>query len=140
MRSNNADVRCLNSVVAGLDFALAAKKQDASSSKVFRGDATYTIFGLGACEKNNHEPQLVAAINRAQFGSARRSRDSEWCGKCARVSAPKFKTSVVVEIVDRASGNEGHLVLSQAAFKKLASLDEGRIDINWNVVPCPKGG
>ena len=81
-------------------------------SQTFNGDATYTTPGLGACEQVNVEGQLVAAINAEQFGNPARSRDGIWCGQCVEVNATRFGTSVIVQIVDRAQGKTGHLVLS----------------------------
>ncbi|XP_055338634.1 uncharacterized protein LOC129588452 [Paramacrobiotus metropolitanus] len=110
-----------------------------NAAEQFKGEATYTTPGMGACEINAREGQMVANINQEQFGQFSRARDSPWCKKCVLVKATKFKTSVTVKIVDRSLGKKGKLVLSAAAFKKLASTDEGRIDITWSEVPCPKG-
>ena len=106
-------------------------------TKTFEGDATYTTPGMGACGKVNREGEMVVALNRQQYGNAANSKNGKWCGKCLEVTSDKFGTSVVVKIVDRAEGNEGHIVLSQAAFTKLASTDEGRLDVSYKLVACP---
>ncbi|GAU90155.1 hypothetical protein RvY_02615 [Ramazzottius varieornatus] len=121
-----------------LQMVAAAKNKGGSSlpTKTFRGDATFTTPGLGACGKVNREGQLVVALNRQQYGNFADSREGPWCGQCLRVTSDKFGTSVVVEVVDRAEGREGHIVLSEAAFKKLASTDEGRINVSYKLVDC----
>ncbi|OWA53883.1 hypothetical protein BV898_18302 [Hypsibius exemplaris] len=105
-------------------------------AQTFTGDATYTTPGLGACEVNSRASDIVIAMNREQFGSPARGRDSVWCNKCVKVTATKFGTSVTARVLDRSSGKKGQLVLSENAFKQLASTDEGRIAISWKQVPC----
>ncbi|PRP87097.1 riboflavine-aldehyde-forming enzyme [Planoprotostelium fungivorum] len=89
------------------------------------GQATYFAPGLGACGHTNGANDLIAALNKAQYGSG------GYCGKKATVHGPNG--SVKVTIVDECPGcSYGDLDLSPAAFKKIADLSAGRVSIHWN--------
>lgn len=45
--------------------------------------------------------------------------------------------SVNVYVTDRSGQSEGDLDLNTAAFEQIASLDAGRIDITWTIIPYP---
>lgn len=64
----------------------------------------------------------------------------EQCYKCMKVTNNKNKKSVVVKIVDKCAGCKvGKAIdLTPGAFKKLADLDVGVIDISWKTISCPK--
>jgi rare lipoprotein A (peptidoglycan hydrolase) len=63
----------------------------------------------------------------------------ENCYKCMKITNNKNKKNVVVKIVDKCAGCKvGKAIdLTPAAFKKLADLDVGVIDISWKAVRCP---
>ncbi len=45
--------------------------------------------------------------------------------------------SVNVYVTDRSGQSEGNLDLNTAAFEQIASLNAGRIDITWTIIPYP---
>ena len=98
------------------------------------GEATYyDADGTGNCSFPKDPTFLVAAMNTADYGTA------AYCGACVEVTGPQGK--VVVRIVDRCPGcAKGDLDLSQTAFKAIAPLSAGRIDIAWREVPCDVSG
>ncbi len=70
-----------------------------------------------------------AALNSSQYGNA------DYCGACLEVRGPAG--SVELMIVDQCpTCAHGDVDLSPAAFEQIAALEEGRVDIEWNVVPC----
>lgn len=88
--------------------------------------------GRGACALPSSPvwDTLYAAINKLEY------RGSQPCGECLMVS--NHRDSVVVRVSDRCPGcKPGGLDLSPAAFRRLAPLGAGRIDIRWRPVACP---
>lgn len=98
------------------------------------GQATYyDADGTGNCSFPADPTFLVAAMNTTDYGTA------TYCGACVSVTGPSG--SVVVRIVDRCPGcAKGDLDLSQTAFKAIAPLSAGRVDIAWREVPCAVSG
>lgn len=103
---------------------------DDPQSEDFSGEATYyDADGTGACGFGKSTDFLVAALNKVQYTKAE-------CGKCARVTGPKG--SVTIKIVDLCPGcGDGDLDLSETAFKQVANLDDGRVEISWHFSTCP---
>ncbi len=88
--------------------------------------------GRGACALPSSPTwdTLYAAINKLEY------RGSQACGECLMVA--NHRDSVVVRVSDRCPGcKPGGLDLSPAAFRRLAPLGAGRIDIRWRPVACP---
>ncbi|KAE8271948.1 hypothetical protein A4X09_0g394 [Tilletia walkeri] len=91
----------------------------------FDGKGTYYRVGMGACGWHNDSNQLVAAISQAQY------HGGGYCGKRARVC--HGGGCVVVKLVDECpSCRFGSLDLSPAAFRALAPMRLGVIDISWS--------
>ncbi|KAG2195772.1 hypothetical protein INT47_005749 [Mucor saturninus] len=91
-----------------------------------------------ACYDRNGLPAYSASIN-SMIG-AMAMKKFENCYKCMKITNKKNKKTVTVKIVDKCAGcivNKA-IDLTPAAFKKLANLDEGVIDITWKAVTCPK--
>lgn len=109
-----------------------ASSLDHDSLRTGRATFYRDKHGKGACALPRPAPwdTLYAAINRSDW------RNSLVCGACAWVYG---KTdSVLVRIADRCGGcKPGGLDLSPAAFRKLAPLGRGRIDVSWRFSPCP---
>jgi rare lipoprotein A (peptidoglycan hydrolase) len=64
----------------------------------------------------------------------------ENCYKCMKIYNNKNKKKyVTVKIVDKCAGCVvGKAIdLTPAAFQKLATLNQGVVDISWKVVSCP---
>ncbi len=100
---------------------------------------------LGSCGEFNVDTDLVAALNPADFAS----RGA--CNRIVRVNCMSFNLprehesswwsradqgrSVTVRVVDLCPGcGPGGIDLTPAAFQQLASLDVGRIRVDWNFV------
>ncbi|KAF9305056.1 hypothetical protein BGZ74_011552 [Mortierella antarctica] len=99
------------------------------SVKISTGD-----FVMGACEFPyiNSVHDMIAALNKPDFGSFPRAMNSPACGQCIRVMGPNG--TVDVQIVDMCPGcKSGDVDLSPGAFSKIAHLDTGRIPISWQV-------
>ncbi|KAI7903463.1 uncharacterized protein BX663DRAFT_506587 [Cokeromyces recurvatus] len=65
----------------------------------------------------------------------------EECYKCMKITNNRRKSrTVIVKIIDKCAGCKvGKAIdLSPAAFRKLADLEQGVVDISWKVVRCPK--
>ncbi|KAK0532200.1 hypothetical protein OC834_002687 [Tilletia horrida] len=91
----------------------------------FDGKGTYYRVGMGACGWHNDSDQFVAAIAQSQY------RGGSYCGRNARVC--HNGTCVTVKLVDECPGcSYGSLDLSPAAFRSLAPLRIGVIDISWS--------
>ncbi|KAJ1676029.1 hypothetical protein EV182_000022 [Spiromyces aspiralis] len=107
------------------------------SQSTFTGEGTYYSPGLGACGETNTAQDLIAAINKDQYGNSDNPNDAAVCGKCALVKNQDGTKSVKVRITDRCPVcKQGDLDLSPAAFQQLDSLSAGRIPIQWSFVDC----
>ncbi|KAJ1955022.1 hypothetical protein EC988_002113 [Linderina pennispora] len=103
------------------------------SGQMFSGDATYFTPDTGACGKPNKSSDLIAALNKPQYGNV--DKKSPECGKCALVKGPLGQ--VKVQIVDACPEcKHGSLDLSPTAFEKIAKKKDGRVKITWSWVAC----
>jgi expansin (peptidoglycan-binding protein) len=108
----------------------------ASAPAPATGQATYyDADGSGNCSFDPIPGDLlVGAMNEADYG-----QNATYCGACVAIDGPNG--SVTVRIVDRCPGcAKGDIDLSQTAFKMIAPLSAGRVDITWHEVPCPVTG
>ena len=121
-----------NRVIAGLALAGVTLLPNADARADYGGDASFYQVGLGVCGKSNENTELVAAISKVVFDSAPAASgiSNKFCGKKAKVI--NGKKSVIVTIVDRcASCAKDDIALSPAAFKKIASMDAGKVPVQW---------
>ncbi|KAG1137695.1 hypothetical protein G6F37_011477 [Rhizopus arrhizus] len=97
------------------------------SRSLLTGDGTFYQVGLGSCGETSSDSDMVAAL------SSELMRDSKkYCGKSITVKSKKG--SVKLKVVDTCpSCSKGDVDMSSAAFKKLGSLNTGRIDISWSL-------
>lgn len=103
--------------------ALPIQRRGASYS----GQGTFYTVGLGSCGQTSTDSQLVAALSKNLMASGK------YCGDQVKVTSGG--KSVTVKVVDTCpSCATGDIDFSPAAFEKLASLDVGRIDIQWSFV------
>ncbi|MDI1449495.1 expansin EXLX1 family cellulose-binding protein [Polyangium sp. 6x1] len=106
------------------------------NAPTFEGDGTYyAANGSGACsfDASSDAPLLVGAMNAEDYAN------SGVCGACAQVKGPNGE--VTVRIVDLCPECvHGDIDLSPDAFAKLAPLEDGRIPISWQFVPCDGQG
>lgn len=118
--------------IASLATASMASTLDHDSLRSGRATFYRDKHGRGACALPRPAPwdSLYAAVGRGDW------RNSLACGACALVFGGT--DSVLVRVADRCPGcKPGGLDLSPAAFRKLAPLGRGRIDISWRFAPCP---
>ncbi|KAF9934520.1 hypothetical protein FBU30_001661 [Linnemannia zychae] len=89
-------------------------------------------FQMGACEFPyiNSVKDMIAALNKPDFGNFARASNSPACGQCLQVTGPNG--TVTVQVIDMCPGcNSGDVDLTPGAFAKIASLDAGRVRISW---------
>ncbi|KAI8990832.1 RlpA-like double-psi beta-barrel-protein domain-containing protein-containing protein [Mycotypha africana] len=80
-----------------------------------------------------HEDDMVGAMAMKGY---------EQCYKCMKITNEKHKNRhIVVKIVDQCAGckRNKHIDLTPRAFKKLADLNDGIVEISWKEVDCPHG-
>ncbi|KAG0072291.1 hypothetical protein BGZ89_007176 [Linnemannia elongata] len=104
------------------DNSVSAK----ASGGEFSGRGTWFTDSTGSCEVPFDTNDLIVAMNAAQMGG------KSQCGKSVKISfGGKTVTAKVVDTCPSQFCSSGALDLSQAAFKKLAPLDVGVINIKW---------
>jgi expansin len=89
--------------------------------------------GSGHCSYGNLDGSTYfAAINKPQYGNA------DYCGQCARLcrSGEPNRCSEVRIVDECPECKFGDLDLSENAFTEVADLMEGRVPIDWEIVPC----
>ncbi|KAK0488458.1 riboflavine-aldehyde-forming enzyme, partial [Armillaria novae-zelandiae] len=93
----------------------------------FTGDATWYTpnGGLGACGTPLQNSDHIVALSTAQYAGGAN------CGRVIRVSYKGRYVDVTVRDLCPGCGNNG-IDLSSSAFQQLATLDVGRIQVNWD--------
>jgi len=129
------DKKITQKLIASLALAAVTLLPTAFARADYSGDASFYEVGFGACGKTNNNTQLVAAISHAVFDSvpAASTISNKFCGKKAKVT--NGKKSVIVTVVDRcATCGKNDIALSPAAFKKIASMDSGKVPVDWKLM------
>lgn len=99
------------------------------------GQATwYQATGSGTCSFDPSPNDLdVVALDDQTYGEA------PWCGACLDVTGPNG--TVRVRAVDRCPEcKPGHIDLSKQAFAKIAAIDDGKVPVTYEFVPCKVTG
>jgi len=115
--------------------ATSAMARDAlrtDSTRTGRASFYHARSGQGTCTLPPRSPwdSLYVSVGRTDFAK------SLACDACMMVRHEA--DSVMVRVIDRCQGcRKGKIDLSRAAFRKLASLGTGRIEVSWRFVPCP---
>ncbi|KAF9933320.1 hypothetical protein BGZ67_004339 [Mortierella alpina] len=92
----------------------------------FSGRGTWFTDKTGSCDTQFDTNDMIVAMNEAQMGGGAQ------CGKSVKITYNgKTVNAKVVDTCPKQYCSSGALDLSQAAFKKLAPLDDGVIDIKW---------
>lgn len=100
-----------------------------AANPLHEGVATYyRATGAGACSFDpSPEDLMVAAMNAEEYENA------ALCGAYVHVTGPNGATTVrIVDLCPECRA--GHLDLSQEAFAEIAELEQGRVDISWQLV------
>ncbi|KAG1468847.1 hypothetical protein G6F56_003602 [Rhizopus delemar] len=107
-------------------FLIQNQAAPIETRSLLTGDGTFYQVGLGSCGKESSDSDMVAALSSELMG------DKKYCGK--KITVKSKKGSVKLKVVDTCpSCSKGDVDMSSAAFKKLGSLDSGRIDISWSL-------
>ncbi|BGP17143.1 hypothetical protein JCM10213_005233 [Rhodosporidiobolus nylandii] len=121
-----------------IDTASTAAVLVPRSASTFSGTAQYTtIGGIGSCGTRYSATDLVAVLSASQLNK------SVKCETLITVKNSSNGKTVKAKVVDSCSScKSGSLVLSSAAFDKLASRSAGSIPVTWSTssssTPAPK--
>lgn len=114
-----------------------------TNADTFEGDLTYFQTGLGACGWTTGQEDLIVSISHTVFDAAGssssqggNSNTNPLCGRMVRATRYNedagAERSVDLKVVDRCTGCAPEdLDTTLGAFEKLASEDEGRVDVRW---------
>ncbi|MEU8461578.1 hypothetical protein [Streptomyces sp. NPDC029003] len=104
-----------------------ASPQPDKPTETYKGTATFYTPGLGECGKVIKESDLAVALDPTMFDIG---YPSHTCGR--KVVITYKGKSITAVVLDRAPGAGRHgLDLTPGAFKALAPLDKGKLDVTW---------
>ncbi|CAG8566898.1 6830_t:CDS:1 [Funneliformis mosseae] len=142
--STKASVMKARSVVSGgnkkdKDVDIKIKNKVINSQMTFykgsalQNSACYGRNGLRNYDANEND--MIAAIFMKQL---------EMCFKCIEVRNPANDKSIIVKFIDKCADcppESDNIDLTPTAFKLLANLDLGRVEIEWRPLKeCPAKG
>lgn len=94
------------------------------------GDMTYFAPGLGSCGGTNSESDAIVALSYLQYEGANP------CGRTISITMNGVTTSATV--VDKCMGCADDAIdVSPVVFEQLASLDAGRVTVEWGALQLP---
>ena len=100
----------------------------------YRGELTYYAAGLGACGIDSKDGDNIVAVSHFLFDAVSTGSDpnqNPLCGKTIR--ARRTAGSVDLKVVDRCTGCKPRdLDVTEKTFAKIASVDRGRVDVEWS--------
>ncbi|KAI0537063.1 RlpA-like double-psi beta-barrel-protein domain-containing protein-containing protein [Xylaria digitata] len=103
---------------------LAAVAAFTSTVAAASGDMTWFNPGLGACGRTDNDGSPVVALNPKDYANGAN------CGKWITIQANGRQTAA--QVVDLCPGcGSGGIDVSPAIFDDIASLDIGRVRVNW---------
>ncbi|GGT10346.1 hypothetical protein GCM10010286_40000 [Streptomyces toxytricini] len=104
-----------------------ASPQPDKPGETYKGTATFYSPGLGACGKVIKASDFAVALDPTMFGPGYPSSN------CGRKVVITYKgKSITATVLDEAPGAGRHgLDLTPGAFKALAPLDKGKVDVTW---------
>jgi len=96
-----------------------------------KNSACYGTNGVRSYDAN--ESDMIAAMHMDEL---------ELCYKCIEIRNPANNNSIIVKVIDIcADCPPDNIDLTPTAFKQLADLDLGRVDIEWRPLDeCPDKG
>ncbi|KAF9977419.1 hypothetical protein BGZ73_006046 [Actinomortierella ambigua] len=101
-------------------------------SKTYTGRGTWFSDTSGQCEHSFSQSDMIVAVNEDQMGNGK-----EMCGRKIAIKRKGGSETVIVKVVDMCPSkycNHGDLDISQGAFKKLADLKVGVLQLEWSFV------
>ncbi|KAH9050662.1 plant expansin [Lactarius hengduanensis] len=100
------------------------------------GQATFFYQNgvAGACGKVHSDDDLICAMDERRYGNS--GARSALCGQQVKITNTKNGKTVTVTVADDCPtcSNRNSIDLSEAAFKAIASLDDGVAPIEWSLV------
>ncbi|KAI0802130.1 RlpA-like double-psi beta-barrel-protein domain-containing protein-containing protein [Xylaria sp. FL0064] len=103
---------------------LAAVAAFTSAVAATTGDMTWYHPGLGACGETDGDGDAVVALNTANYANGAN------CGRWITIQGNGRQTAA--RVVDLCPGcGAGGIDVAPAIFDDIASLDVGRIQVNW---------
>lgn len=112
-----------------------SQTDNCSTPTTYSGEATWYEVDESSLVNCGYDlrginPFYIGAINTPQHNN------SEGCGACMKIKGPDGEVSL--RIVDKCPGcQHGDIDLSREAFQQIAKLDDGRVPITWQYIPCP---
>ncbi|KAF6009767.1 hypothetical protein HII13_000552 [Brettanomyces bruxellensis] len=109
----------------------SATSTSSGSKTTYTGRGTYYGVGQGNCGWVSQDSQHVVAISQRLYNTLSNQYSfSEYCGR--HITASYQGKSVTVEVVDSCgSCSDNDLDFSESAFKELADLEKGVIQVEW---------
>lgn len=108
----------------------------------YRGDLTYYAPGLGACGIDSKNGDSIVSVSHLLFDGVSKSSNpnqNPLCGKMIR--ARRGTGSVDLRVVDRCTGCKARdLDVTEKTFERLASVERGRVDVQWSWLEGVPGG
>lgn len=105
----------------------------------YSGDLTYYNPALGSCGFINTDSDMICAVSHLLYDAASTGPNpntNPLCGMKLRLR--RNGESVDVKIVDRCVGCAAtDLDVTEAVFKKVADIDQGRVDVEWSWLETP---
>lgn len=127
-------------LIIGLSAGLASRSRISnlplpnSHGGPYSGDLTYYDPALGACGLTNDGGDSIAAVSYIIFDAVSVGSNpnaNPLCGK--KLRARRDGKSIDLTVVDRCTGCQPtDIDVPRSVFKDLASIDEGRVDIEWS--------
>ncbi|RIA86186.1 expansin module family protein, partial [Glomus cerebriforme] len=95
-----------------------------------KNSACYGNSGVRNYDANEND--MIAAMNM---------KDLELCYECLEIRNPTNNNKIIVKVIDKCDGcppGGDNIDLTPTAFKQLADLNSGRVEIEWRPLDkCP---
>ncbi len=116
---------------SGSATTFSATSTSSGAKTTYTGRGTYYGVGQGNCGWVSQDSQHVVAISQRLYNTLSNQYSfSEYCGR--HITASYQGKSVTVEVVDSCgSCSDNDLDFSESAFKELADLEKGVIQVEW---------
>jgi hypothetical protein len=105
----------------------------------YEGDLTYYNPALGSCGYTNTDSDMICAVSHILYDAASTGSNPNANPLCGlKIRLRRNGESVDVKIVDRCVGCAvTDLDVTEAVFKKVADLDQGRVPVEWSWLETP---
>ncbi|CEO58778.1 Putative Riboflavin aldehyde-forming enzyme [Penicillium brasilianum] len=105
----------------------------------YEGDLTYYNPALGSCGYTNTDSDMICAVSHILYDAASTGSNPNANPLCGlKIRLRRNGESVDVKIVDRCVGCAvTDLDVTEAVFKKVADLDQGRVSVEWSWLETP---